>query len=99
MFHSESVTAVAGKRHGMRHRRHGCDASVTACDGSAVTAQSVGNQRVAKRRDTMTLLSSKWGDKGKKGLVKHRERELVLKMGGRRDSAESSVMPSRREKS
>lgn len=98
MFRSESVTLGMEKRHLMRHRRHGCDATVTGRDGTAVTVQHVGNQRLAEPRDTMTLLSSKWSEDGNFGVVKHGERELYAKRGGRRDLTKSSVMPSRRAK-
>ena len=97
MFRSERMTLVLrwchGVRHG-RHERHGHDASMTAHDGSAVMAEGVGNKGDAERHDTMTLDSSKWRDKGKKGGVKHRERGLTWKRGGKGDLTESSVMPS-----
>ena len=94
MRRSECMTLGREKRHGKRHKRHGHDASMTAHDGSAVMAQVSGIQKEAKRHDTMTLDSSKWGDKGKNGSVKHREHELSPKRGGKRDLTKSSVMPS-----
>jgi hypothetical protein len=70
MFHSEDMTAVGELRHGMRHMRLGHDASMTAHDGIAVMVKLDGNQRDAKRHDTMTLIFSKWRDKGKTAVMK-----------------------------
>jgi hypothetical protein len=98
MFLSEYMTARFEMRHGMRHERHGHDASMTAHDGSAVMAKGAGNQWDARRHDTMTLISSKWGDKGKKETVKQGEHGMRTKRGGRPYLTKTSVMPSWRVK-
>ena len=98
MFLSEYMTERGEMRHGVRHERHGHDASMTAHDGSAVMAKRAGNQWDARRHDTMTLISSKWSDKGKTGVMKHLEHGVSTKTTGRPYLTKTSVMPSWRVK-
>lgn len=82
-------------------KRHGHDTMtlpMTAHDTISVIAQHAGNQREAETNDTMTLISSKWRDKGKTVWFLARERELSVKTGGRKDLAKTSVIASWRVK-